>query len=133
MQPRACIKTHSCGAGTPVLNNQSIYLPIYSSHPSPLLPSPPSAPLPSSPSAPLPSSPWPQVRRLLLHAILLCSAALAGQLEEVEHCLNQPYLSPNALGLRHKTALHLAAIAGHVSIVQLLINRGVRRGQLWVW
>ena len=66
-----------------------------------------------------------QVRRLLLHAVLLCSAALEDQVEEVEHYLNQPYLSPNALGLRHKSALHLASVAGHTGIVKLLIERGV--------
>ena len=73
-------------------------------------------------------SPVIQVRRLLLHAVLLCSAALDNQYEEVEYYLNQPYVSPNALGLRHKTALHLASIAGHVGIAQLLISRGVREG-----
>ena len=82
--------------------------------------------LPPLPSPPLPSPTW-QVRRLLLHAVLLCSAAHADQVEEVEFYLNQPYTSPNALGLRHKSPLHLASIAGHVSIVQLLIDRGVRR------
>ena len=66
-----------------------------------------------------------QVRKLLLNSVLLSSAALEGLYEEVECYLRQPNVTPNVLGLRHKSPLQLASIAGHHQVVGLLLGREV--------
>ena len=52
---------------------------------------------------------------------MLCAAAEAGDRIEVERLLSLPQISPNACGLRHKNALHLASAKGHVKVVQSLL------------
>jgi ankyrin repeat protein len=64
-----------------------------------------------------------KVRKLLLNSVLLSSAALEGLYEEVECYLRQPNVTPNVLGLRHKSPLQLASIAGHHQVVGLLLGR----------
>jgi ankyrin repeat protein len=63
------------------------------------------------------------VRRLLLSAMMLCAVSEGGDLAEVKRLVEIEHVSPNAIGLRHKTALHLASACGHVDIVQYLIEQ----------
>ena len=65
-------------------------------------------------------------RRLLLGTVLLCAAAEAGDYPEVERLLSTTPVSPNARGLRHKNALHLASARGHCKVAEFLIMNGVR-------
>lgn len=57
--------------------------------------------------------------------MLLCAAAEEGDLEEVVRLLSTVGVSPNARGLRHKNALHLAAAKGHQQVVEVLLINGV--------
>lgn len=52
---------------------------------------------------------------------MLCAAAEAGDHVEVDRLLSSSQISPNACGLRHKNALHLASAKGHVNIVRRLL------------
>jgi len=61
--------------------------------------------------------------------VLLCAAAEAGDYGEVVRLLSSMDVSPNARGLRHKNALHLAAAKGHAPVVQCLLLNKVR---VWV-
>lgn len=63
-------------------------------------------------------------RKLLLNSILLCAAADAGDFDEVTRLLMTT--PPNVKGLRHKSALHLAASKGYGEIVEILLMNGVR-------
>ncbi len=65
-------------------------------------------------------------RKILLVTVLLCAAAEAGDGEEVERLLSTTDVSPNACGLRHKNALHLASTGGHKTVVECLLMNGVR-------
>ena len=62
---------------------------------------------------------------MLLSTVLLCAAAEAGDYDEVVRLLSSSSTSPNALGLRHKNALHLASAKGHKKVVEFLIVNGV--------
>lgn len=56
--------------------------------------------------------------------VMLCAAADAGDYSEVDRLLSTSNISPNAFGLRHKNALHLASAKGHAKVVQsLLLNK----------
>ena len=57
--------------------------------------------------------------------MLLCAAAEEGDHDEVERLILHTQVSPNACGLRHKNALHLAAAKGHKQIVEFLLLNGV--------
>lgn len=83
--------------------------------------------LPLPPLSPLPPLPHTHPhRKLLLGTVLLCAAAEAGDYNEVERLLSTTACSPNACGLRHKNALHLASSRGHQEVVEFLIVNGVR-------
>ena len=60
-----------------------------------------------------------------MNTVLLCAAAEAGDYDEVVRLLSSSEASPNARGLRHKSALHLAAAKGHKQIVEFLLLNGV--------
>ena len=62
---------------------------------------------------------------MLLNSVLLCAAADAGDIEEVTRLLTTTLISPRVKGLRHKSALHLAASEGHSDVVELLVINGV--------
>lgn len=47
--------------------------------------------------------------------------------------LSSTDISPNACGLRHKNALHLAAAHGHSHVVQCLLLNKVRGGVFVCW
>lgn len=64
-------------------------------------------------------------RKLLLGAVMLCSAAEAGDHDEVDRLLSSTQISPNARGLRHKNALHLASAKGHIKVVKSLLLSNV--------
>lgn len=66
-------------------------------------------------------------RKLLINTVLLCAAAEEGDQEEAERLLLATPVSPNARGLKHKNALHLAASKGHREIVEILLLNGVCR------
>ncbi len=59
---------------------------------------------------------------MLLGTMLLCAASEAGDHEEVVRLMKLTHISPNAKGLRHKNALHLA---GCKEITNFLILNGV--------
>lgn len=61
----------------------------------------------------------------MVNTVLLCAAAEAGDYEEVVRLLSTTNVSPNARGLRHKNALHLAAAKGHKQVVEFLLMNGV--------
>ncbi len=56
-----------------------------------------------------------------MNTVLLCAAAEAGDFDEVVHLLSSTPVSPNAKGLRHKNALHLAAAKAHKEVVEFLL------------
>ena len=64
-------------------------------------------------------------RKLLLNAVMLCAAAEAGDLDEVNRLLSSTEISPNARGLHHKNALHLASAKGHTKVVTSLLLKNV--------
>ena len=61
------------------------------------------------------------LRKLLLGVVMLCAAAEAGDHAEVDRLLSSSQVSPNACGLRHKNALHLASAKGHTNVVHRLL------------
>ncbi|XP_065919951.1 ankyrin-3-like isoform X2 [Dysidea avara] len=65
-----------------------------------------------------------EIRCMILHSTLLCCAAYEGDISMVEQLLQTTRACPNALGLKHKNALHHASFAGHEAIVSLLLQRG---------
>jgi ankyrin repeat protein len=60
-------------------------------------------------------------RKLLLDVVMLCAAAEAGDHAKVDRLLSSSQVSPNACGLRHKNALHLASAKGHTNVVHRLL------------
>ena len=64
--------------------------------------------------------------------MMLCAAAEAGDVEEVDRLLSTFPISPNARGLRRKSALHLASAKGHTKVVQRLILNKVSLGSVHV-
>ena len=60
-----------------------------------------------------------------MNTVLLCAAAEAGDYDEVVRLLSTTSVSPNARGLKHKNALHLAAAKGHKQVVEFLLINGV--------
>lgn len=52
---------------------------------------------------------------------MLCAAAEAGDQVEVDRLLSSSQISPNACGLRHKNALHLASANGHTDVVHRVL------------
>lgn len=66
-----------------------------------------------------------EVRSLLLRCAMLCSAAWAGDVEEVRQQLSMKNPPPAAAkGMHGCSSLHLAASGGHYDIVRLLIDVG---------
>ncbi len=65
------------------------------------------------------------IRKMILNSVLLCAAADAGDVPEVTRLLGTSHISPRVKGLRHKSALHVAAFQGHVEVMELLIINGV--------
>ncbi|XP_062519809.1 poly [ADP-ribose] polymerase tankyrase-1-like isoform X2 [Corticium candelabrum] len=63
------------------------------------------------------------VRKLLLSAMMLCAVSEGGDLAEVKRLVEVERVSPNAIGLKHKAALHLASARGHADIVKYLITQ----------
>ena len=61
------------------------------------------------------------LRKLLLGVVMLCAAAEAGDHTEVDRLLSSSQISPNACGLMHKNALHLASAKGHINVVRRLL------------
>lgn len=57
--------------------------------------------------------------------MMLCAVSEGGDLAEVKRLIEIEHVSPNAIGLKHKAALHLASACGHVDIVKYLIERKV--------
>ncbi len=72
-------------------------------------------------------------RKLLVSTVLLCAAAEVGDYSEVVRLLSSTDISPNARGLRHKNALHLAAAHGHAHVVQCLLANKVSYIDSFVW